>query len=100
MTVTADGKILAHLKRKDFVKAHLIQMSALYVFAMDFEKGKDGKPTPTGIRNYFDFITEWLWDIHPKDASKTSGTGVPRKKRTSKDAYNFMVKDLGYVPRA
>lgn len=59
---------------------------------MDYEKDHGGKTTSTGIRNFFDWVTEYLWDIIPQ--VKSSGTGIPRKKRASQGAYNFMEKDL------
>ena len=59
---------------------------------MDYEKDPAGKTTSPGIRNFFDWVTEYLWDI--KQQLKSSGTGIPRKKRASQGAYNFMEKDL------
>ena len=89
--VTADGQILTSLARKDFVKAFLIQFGALYIYGLDYEKTKNKKATPKGTRDFFDTCTEVLMKIEPKEDS--SGTGVPRKKRTSQGAVDLK-KDM------
>ena len=87
VTVTADGVVLARLTRKEFIKAFLIQFSALYVYGIDYEKTQNKKSTPKGVKDYFDFCTEYLLGIQPRVDS--SGTGIIRKKKTSQGAYTL-----------
>ena len=91
VTVTADGVLLARLPRKKFIKAFLIQFSALYVYGIDYEKNKHNKATPKGVKDYFDFCTEYLFGIRPM--SKSSGTGKIGKKRTSQGA-STLIKSI------
>ena len=58
------------------------------MFGLDFETDKNNKPTSRAIKDIFDFQTEGVWKIHPKDDSR--GTGVPRKKRTSQGASDLI----------
>ena len=58
------------------------------VFGLDFEKDSNGKPSSKGIKSMFDFQTEWLMNIFPRDDSR--GTGIVRKKRISQDASNLI----------
>ena len=58
------------------------------VFGLDFEKDSTGKPSSKGIRDIFDFETEWLMNIFPRVVSHA--TGVVRKKRISQDAFNLI----------
>ena len=58
------------------------------VFGLDFEKDSSGKPSSKGIKDIFDFETEWLMNIIPREDSR--GTGVVRKKRISQGAFNLI----------
>ena len=60
VTVTADGLLLGTFAMKEFVTAFLVQFGALYVFGLDFEKDNKNKPTSKGIRDLFDFLTEYI----------------------------------------
>ena len=89
--VTYDGFVLAKMKRKDGVKAHCVQMAALYNFDANYKVSKEGKEIP-GIRNYFDFVSVFFWKIRIKDIS--SGDGVTLKRKPVRDPVNDLINRI------
>ena len=83
ITITSDGKILASMGREEFSKAHAVQCWCLYIFGISYDIGKDGKPLNKKVRNFFDFVSYYIWGLRQKSIS--SGTGAYRVKRINPD---------------
>ena len=83
ISVTFNGNVLVFLSREEFTKAHALQFGCLYVFGTSYEHGNDGKLLPKKVRNFYDFITYYIWGIRQKSVS--SGTGAFLIKRVNAD---------------
>ena len=62
LNVTYDGHVLATLKREDVLKAHCLQIGALYIFNVNYEVDAEGKALK-GNADYFNFVLRILWDM-------------------------------------
>ena len=74
LTITFEGTALSQLPKEQSIKAHLIQFGALYLFGASYTHSKDGKVMPKQIRNFWDFLSIYFWDIRPKMVASTSGS--------------------------
>ena len=73
---------MAKLSREEYLKAHVIQFSALYCFGVSYEVKSDGEKVPQSTQNMFDFLTNHFWGIR---IQKMTYTGKPRKKTANKE---------------
>ena len=80
MYVIFNGHVIADFTLDQGVRAAALQFSLLYIFGVDYEKGKNAKK----YKDFFDFCSTFLWKIRTKYLS--SGTGKPILKRVSNDA--------------
>ena len=74
-----NGHSLATLSRDeagDTLKAHILQYALLYIYGARF----DDKSVPKKVKNFFNFITTYFWDLRPRNPS--SNTGAFRLERT------------------
>ena len=63
--------------------AHSIQFGFLYIFGISYENAMDGKSLHKKVKNFFDFLTYFIWGLRQKTIS--SGTGAYRIKRINPD---------------
>ena len=71
--------MVAILTRTEAIKAHAIQFGLLYVYGLSFEEKDIGKKKQ-GVRNFFQFVTEYFWKIKQ---SEVKGNGRVMKKRNA-----------------
>ena len=81
VVITHDGIVLKKMDVKDAFKAHVVQFGALYVYNVNYEQDKKGKPVPSNIRHFFEFVSVYLWGIRSR--KRSSGTGDLILKRIS-----------------
>ena len=65
-------------QREDAITAHCLQFSLLYNFGISYEKSPD-KKSVAGIKNFFDFVSIFLWNIRPKTLSRGNGITIKKK---------------------
>ena len=82
LIVTMENRILAEFPREDALLAHILQFGALYVFGMSYSTDLQGNLSAEKTRNFYDFVTIFLWGIRPKYARK--GSKKPKVKMIPK----------------
>ena len=63
LVVTMDSIMLAKLDRKSFIKAHALQLGALYTFNIGTSKKDGAKELPSAVGFFFEFVSVYLWLI-------------------------------------
>ena len=63
LVVTMDDIMLAKVERKDFIKAHALQLGALYTFNIGTSKKDGAKELPPAVGHFFEFVSVFLWQI-------------------------------------
>lgn len=63
LVVTMDSIMLAKLDRKHFIKAHALQLGALYTFNIGTSKKDGAKELPSAVGFFFEFVSVYLWLI-------------------------------------
>ena len=63
LVVTMDSIMLAKLDRKRFIKAHALQLGALYTFNIGTSKKDGAKELPSAVGFFFEFVSVYLWLI-------------------------------------
>ena len=77
--MTSNCIVLTELNREKAIQAHLIQFSSLYAFDLSYEYDQNEKLLPENIRNLFNFLSIYFWNIRPKFILR--GTGKTKVKK-------------------
>ena len=66
LVVTSQRIVLAEFTKEEAVRAHLLQFASLYAFGLSYEFDRNEKLLQESTRNFFNFISIYLWNIRPK----------------------------------
>ena len=72
LIVTFNRVVLCSLSKEEAIRAYIDQFGAFYVFGAPYQTGDNGQLLPEKTRNFFDFVTIFLWNIPVKFLRKGS----------------------------
>ena len=67
LAVTCNGHVWPEFKRKEAVKAHILQFSLLWILDLSYRKAPEkGKGQTKRFVYYFDFVCNIFWGFPPR----------------------------------